>query len=595
MGKIKLLPEVVANKIAAGEVVERPASVVKELIENAIDAGAARISVDVQDGGRYVRIVDNGMGMSAEDAALCVHRHTTSKIYDADDLYQVKTLGFRGEALASIASVSKMTIVTATKDAKAGTRIQVNGGNIVENSSCAPMPGSNITINELFYNTPARRKFMKSKQSEMTQIARTIMLQALVHPEITFHYSSHNRVIYDLPASDDPLVRIQNVFGTKRVGKLMPVEFFSENLSITGFISYPEDSRKDRKHQCIFVNNRPVSNQSLYYSIKLAYQDLVEVHRFPVVVLYINIQPDLIDVNVHPTKYEIRFHDSKIVEKNLRDAIRKALTGLRGPVHYKPEAATPLSSSKPQSLGNLPQNLFHEKKTEVQPVKPLSGTSQALFNSPGKNNSPGEPVFESAPYPGQEFRILGQLQETYILTEYRNDLYLIDQHAMHEKILYYEIKEEMTKVDGSQTLLLPVAVEIPPHLLELFEAKVLVFLNELGYQIESFGGNTYVIKALPSLLKSIQQERFIIDLLDQFASEKVGNRKKTVDYMEKFISMVCCKRAVKGGKILNHKEMSDLVKTYFSDMERYRFCPHGRPVAMIISDIELTKFFHRDY
>ncbi len=574
MAKVKLLPEIVANKIAAGEVVERPASVVKELIENSIDAKASKIIIEIKDKGMYIRVSDNGIGMSEDDAELALMRHATSKIFNPEDLYNINTLGFRGEALPSIASVSEFILSTAEENAQFGTKITVKGGKILKKEKIPPIKGTTVIVKNLFFNTPARRKFLKSPRVEMNHILRTIMFQSLVHPEIAFKYTSHGKVIYDLPIVKNPIDRIYAVLGKSIANELLSIEYFDENISITGFISRPEFSRKDKKYQCIFVNNRPITNSELHFSIKLAYQEMIESHRHPVAIIYINIRPDLIDVNVHPTKYEIRFSEKIDVKNLLRKTIRESLLMSKGPVEYKIKNVSLPNS--PISFGSTAY-----KKQHKIPLQGLSSGKDGIFFKEEKKNE-----FT------KDYKVIGQFQLTYIIVEKDKSLILIDQHALHEKIIYYELIEKINDTKSIETPIIPISFEIPPFQKLFFEKRVIPALEELSFLIEHFGGNMYIIKSYPSIVKDLYLPQIIFDIMEDVDKNKKVSKE---ELRKEFITLICCKKAIKSGTVLNYYEMNELVKRYFEDRDKYSFCPHGRPIAMIIKNEEIIKFFHRDY
>jgi len=582
MNEVRVLPEIVANKIAAGEVVERPASVVKELIENAIDAGATMITVQVYDDGQYISVTDNGRGMSREDARLSIHRHTTSKIYDPQDLYNIKTLGFRGEALASIASVSQMSLITRKKKDMAGVRLDLRGGELTNMRSAPHPPGTTVQVQHLFFNTPARYKFLKSPRVEMQHVKRAIILQALVHPDISFCYKGKGPVILDLSATGNPLERIRDVFGNKTWKELLSIEWLEKNFSITGFVSRPEYSRKDKKHQFLFVNSRPVVDNTLFYAVRLAYQDLIESHRHPFAVIYVHIHPELIDVNVHPNKYEIRFKEERCIFNALREAVQNRLLELQGPakIHIP-------SRTEDSSFSSLPVN---GKPTEKTPLFP------GPYSSSVKKGDSHFMSSLSSRKDDDSFVIAGQLFFTYVLVLKEEEVLIIDQHALHEKILYYKLKTQQNASSFRSQLLVPEVFEIESGMKKVFENKLVPRLKEIGYDVEFFGGNSYIIKSYPTVLKDVDHKTLVQDYLDDMMSGKTGESTGTVErYQEKLLILSSCKKAVKKGAKLKEYELYELIREYFKAPDKYQTCPHGRPVAMKLDRQEIDKYFHRDY
>ncbi len=582
MNKVRVLPEIVANKIAAGEVVERPASVVKELVENAIDAEGKNIDISVRDDGQYISVTDDGKGMSDKDAQLALHRHTTSKIYDPEDLHNIKTLGFRGEALASIASVSEMVLLTREEEALAGTRVDLRGGNITSVRSAPHTPGTKIEVKHLFFNTPARYKFLKSPRVEMQHIKRVIVLQALVHPEISFRYFYNNQRSLDLTATQDPLERIRSVFGDTNWKDLLQIEWFGEDFSITGFTSTPQNSRKDKKHQFLFVNSRPVVDNRLLYALRLAYQDLIETHRHPFAVIYINIHPELIDVNVHPNKYEIRFKEERQIFEALREAVNNRLLNLKGP-----ETMRVSTKSSPGTPGNTFSSFRPFQKNTI-----FTNIAQPASSQPHSSRSfPSH--FQAS---DSSFSLAGNLFHTYLLVLHEDELIIIDQHALHEKMLYHQLKEQAQSPALHSELLVPEVMDIELSLQKIFEQKGIPNLKKLGYDIEHFGGNSYIIKTYPSVLKNVDHTTLIRDYLEEISDEESAGKPYPVEqYQEKLLILSCCRKAVKKGAQLKEAEQYELVREYMRSPDKYLTCPHGRPVAMRIDRKEMDKYFHRDY
>ena len=570
MNRIKILPEHVSNKIAAGEIVLRPASVVKELIENSIDAEATRITVNIKAGGqKLIEVTDNGIGMMSDDAALALERFSTSKIRNADDIFQINTLGFRGEALPSIASVSRLELITKYKDKHLGFLIKTVGGRIEKSQVTGSADGTTVRVEDLFFNTLPRRKFLKSESTEMSHILNVVTFEALAKPDIYFKLVHDRRELINIGSSHDLLKRITALFGEQISNNLLPIEGGNDLLNIYGFISKPEETRANRNSQLIFINKRCAHNKSISHSIYEAYHALVPRGRFPVVFIFIDTPPAAIDVNIHPTKDEVKFFKENIVRTLVKEAVKQAL-----------------------SSSDLSHGLFleHEKTTETEQeheikeaigkyiVKQKMGEQKVPefnFSKVSKSTIPPKYI---------------QVFETYIITQFNGHVVIIDQHAAHERIVYEKLARDQSlyKVE-SQGLLIDETLNLSYRQAVILE-KYLDYFKSLGFQIEPFGKNTFSIHSIPAILKKANPAQVISDVLDEIIeSEKA----KTIgDITEELIKLIACHSAIRAGAKLRKEEAESLLRQLFNTQKPYT-CPHGRPTIIKLSKHELEKKFKR--
>jgi DNA mismatch repair protein MutL len=580
--RIQILPEDLINKIAAGEVVERPASVVKELLENSIDAGATRIKIEVQGAGRkLIRVSDNGQGMSKEEAELAVQRHSTSKISKLDDLFNIRTLGFRGEALPSIASVSRMEITTSRNGAESGSRIKIEGGKTekVEDIGCPA--GTTVAIKDLFFNTPARRKFLKSPATEMGHIGNIASKYAIADPNIAFELVSDGKPLLSSSGSGDLKDAVIAVYGVNLIKGLVETAFDFKFGRIYGLISRPTFSRIDKTYENFYVNKRFVRNFLLNRALEEAYRTLIPNNRYPVAILFIDIDPKQVDVNVHPTKREIKFVRTQEVMDAVRNSVAKTLQkNIQGPMskvenardfgprtsdfgldkEWKPEMADVLfpTSSQPASVAS------QEIELEVTAVQPLI------------------PIY--------------QLRQTYIVATDGEELVLIDQHAAHERVLYDQISRQLapSNVEGSsvvsqQSLLIPETVELSPPETTALQENI-EYLNSLGFNLEEFGNNSYILRAVPAVAAKTSAKQLLLDLISELRA--VGKSVQLETKQENIRKLIACHSAIKAGDKLTAQEINQLIRDLYST-ENPLTCPHGRPTMVRISEEELNKRFGR--
>ena len=594
---IKILPENLANKIAAGEVVERPASVVKELVENAIDAEADKISVIIHQGGRkLIQVIDNGNGMSAEDLQLSFERHATSKIKSEDDLYSIETLGFRGEALPSIASVSQIEVKSRREMDKMGNIFSLNGGKEGRLKKTAANVGTSISVKNLFFNTPARRNFMRAESSENQQILVVLKRFFLAYPDIGFDLFIDDKQLFNLKQSEiDERVRI--IFGDLIFNGTIPLSVSLGGIELSGFISRPDTVRKSRVNQYLFLNGRPIQNKSLNHAIFQGYSKLISPGEYPIYCLFLEMSPSLVDVNIHPTKMEVRFTNDRSLYSFFINSVQKALNV---------EEATPQLSSAPSGsavqkaieLENKPQEIVNELKNKKRSMARYSGSQLSLtYFEPQEKKSQtnggqqNKLSYQDIPDVGNKEVNVGfwQIHNRYIVSEIKSGMVIIDQHVAHERVLYERITRILKK-DGpssGQKLLFPQKLTLNYEDFMTFE-KIYRILNKIGFSIKIFSGNTIVIEAMPADVKVGRESQIILDIIDYYNNHPLHD----FDHLEKIAAAYACKNAVKSGEALSQIEMHNLVDKLFA-CESPFFCPHGRPVFITIDLAELDRKFKR--
>jgi DNA mismatch repair protein MutL len=605
MGQIRLLSETVASQVAAGEVVERPASVVKELIENSIDAGARKIDVMIRRGGiSLVRVIDDGCGMDRDDALLSLERHATSKIRTAADLEAVATLGFRGEALPSIASVSRFRLTTREAHAVAGTEIIVNGGKLDVVRDGGEAPGAQVEVRSLFYNLPARRKFLRSENTESRNIEHQIHLQAIGHPQIGFSLLRDDRILFQLPAAATLSDRIRDLFGVELLQRLVEVTSTgSSKIRISGFIGQAGLSRQTRTQQLVFVNGRAIESSLITAAIREGYHTALMRGQYPVTFFFLEVDPASVDVNVHPAKREVRFRDPTGVREAIVQCIQQTLEGgraawqerFRAPVsvptvvgktapdlRLRPEESAPEESHRElPHLGREPGQDRIAKAPAVAGVADPGGISK-----PDEVPSPAAIKRDT----NQQFQIIGVLSKLYVLMENADGLVLLDQHAAHERILFEELRRRMEEQGvPTQKLLLPQTFDVPPRDADWIERN-LSTLQRMGIGIESFGPGTFKIDSLPSFLDVSDPAQFMRKVIDDLKS--ASNTASAMRLGEEMIAKSVCRHAVKANDPLRYPEVEKLIRDLL-DCDLPYCCPHGRPTMIQISLAELEKKFGR--
>ena len=593
--RIVVLSEEIANKIAAGEVVERPASIVKELVENSIDAGASDIIVELEKGGcQSVKVIDNGSGIESEDVPLVFERHATSKIYNFEDIYSVASFGFRGEAMPSIASVARVELLTRRKDDLAGTRVVLEAGAIQEVVPSGCPAGTQILVNKIFANIPARRKFLKAEATEQGLCLDAITRLALAHPEIRFKVIINGREVFAAPEARDVSERIAMVMGEDFSSHCISVKAQKENISLNGFISRPEFSRSNSKSIFLFVNKRFVRDNSITHAVLSAYRQIIEARRYPAAVLFIDLPGEDVDVNVHPAKLEVRFKDSRSVYDLVSKTIAQTLAGIetaKGNFVYR---LTPREKPTPKTSG-----FWRQKESYPLPAAGIFSrqnmqqaiTNDLLVRSVTEKESAVErdnaQAKEKTTFTNSIY--LGQFANTYLVFAGDNGLVLLDQHAAHERIILEKLKKTRGQQIISQSLLLPEVISLTPAQITLF-AGCIDLLKEIGLDIEIFGRDAIVVKALPAILPQIQPREIISDIADQLSDQ---NQQPTLqERKDKILASLACRAAIKANRILSTEEVAALCR----DLEETPFnltCPHGRPISINFSLSEIERMFKR--
>lgn len=676
MGSIVLLDDLTINQIAAGEVIERPANVVKELVENSLDANATSVSVEIENGGiTYMRITDNGKGIEPDDIDLAFERHATSKIRRAEDLVRVSTMGFRGEALASIAAIAKVEMVTRTKNNETGTKVIVEGGNILSKEECGAPIGTTITIRELFYNTPVRYKFLKKDFTEGGYIETAVERIALIHPEVGFKLINNKKEVLHTSGNGNMTDVVYNVFGKDIASNLVDVNFQYENIRVTGVVGKPEIARSNRSNQMFYVNGRFIKDKTLSAAAEEAYRTMIPHGKFGFCILNINMPPEQVDVNVHPAKLEVRFSEEGKVFKAIHYAIKNTLLGVDlvredDDNNYVPDVKniTSVDSSKntdtfgskvvPISENVAPKrtlfDIFKGKQEKNNTVKEeelkdneyiievtqkegkekksfmnnLTTNSESKITRPIEIKNPEEienlhrletntetnedanveskdtnntitdegqvnTFFEKdfsdkAPIP--EYKILGVAFDTYILLQMDEDIYILDQHAAHERVLYEKIKENFYRSGGKevQMLLLPDILEVSKRDMHMIKDHIDLF-EQAGFALEEFGENTIKINGVPVICYEMDTKALFMDILDGI---DITTRTNKQDIEEKFIATVACKAAVKANMKLDEREIRGLLDQMLL-LDNPFTCPHGRPTAIRITKYEIEKKFGR--
>ena len=642
MPKIIQLSPHIANLIAAGEVVERPASVIKELLENAVDAGASKVTVEIKDGGMtFLRVTDNGCGMAPEDARTAFLRHATSKLRTAEDLAAIGTMGFRGEALAAIASVSRIDLMTKTAGALFGTSLRMEAGQITEESEVGCPEGTTIIVRDLFYNTPARMKFMKSDTVEGSRVTAAVQMQALAHPEVSFQLVRDGKQVLSTPGNGGLQAAVYCIYG-RECAQMIKVDSRWENYSLTGYVSKPTDSRPSRALQTFFVNNRPVKSKILVAALEEAYRNQIMVGKFPACVLHLTLPANALDVNVHPAKTEVKFLSEKAVFDCVHYGVLGALnkTPDRPQVQFKPQSAPIPEAPKmpaapvaqPRASAPKQQNFFRTMTPEEyktfstalkdapQPKKETAAATVAKIERPAnmplrefvmtpqvqkaveipapKPLPKPEPIPQPEPEPEMEqtalpmpeeipWRMVGELYNSYILVEQGEEAFLIDKHAAHERILFEKLKANQEKI-SAQALLQPIPVRLSPSAAgELLANKDL--MDELGFEMEEFGENTVLLRQIPMDLSADDAA----DAVETLAADLLSGRRERKDSIrDELLHTVACKAAIKAGWHNDEAELLAVAKAVMAD-EDLKYCPHGRPICITLSKKQLEKQFKR--
>jgi len=589
--KIRVLPESLANLIAAGEVVERPASVVKELLENSLDAGSREIRVEIHEAGfRSIRIADDGSGMLPEDARLAFQRHATSKITVPEDLDKILTLGFRGEALPSIAAVSRLELLTRPADQAAGTRIMIEGGILQSQAEAGCAAGTAITVNDLFFNTPARRKFMKSPATEQAHVIQAVELAAIAHPEVRFTLTVDSRQVFQCPETPELPERLAAIYGKSLPKDLVAVEREAGGVWIRGLIAGPSSTRQTRQGMLFFINQRPVEHRGMTHAVMEAYRTLIPDNRFPNCFLFLTMPPDLVDVNVHPAKREVRLRDEHAVHQLVFSAVKAALAQAElarfSGLPAEPSAAAPQTGGQAWSPGRVRESIaaYSLRAPSAEGKFNFSyATSRSETMSPALEIQAGNESGQS----DHAVQILGMVGRTYIAGQDTQGFFLIDQHAGHERLLYEKFREWPAQVPR-QSLLLPLTFEATPGQ-AAWLTEALPMFNRLGFEIAAFGGNTFVLNTQPEFYEKTDLVRVVTEMTE-WAMET--GRAPEAEFRDHLMKRLACHAAVKAHDRLQPEAQLKLVDQLLA-FPGPAVCPHGRPFLFRISWNELDHIFKR--
>ena len=619
MSKIIVLDELTACQIAAGEVIERPSSVVKELVENSIDAGASMITVEIRSGGiKYIRITDNGCGFEADDAVIAFDKHATSKIKSGADLDCVATLGFRGEALASIAAVADVELLSKTEEADTGVYVHIKGCEVLETGERGAAKGTTLTIRDLFYNTPARYKFLKKDSTEASYVADVMQKLAISNPNIAFKLIANGKDVFRTPGNGDLKSVIFSIYGRETAACILPVNYQFENYKITGFTGIKDAVYSNRTRQIFYVNGRCIKSKTITAALDEAYKTVTMKNKFPFSVLMIEMPLTKVDVNVHPTKAEVRFSDESSIYRLVYHGITNALL-YDNKVENKVEntevfkAETPIQTVTAQIKTFTPQNITTPKIPESVYVAPIQELPKEETELPPIWNIPAEvkeekcdipvpqkieyvpevkitpdipseqPVLYNSTSVYTDSVVVGQVFDTYIILQYGKEIVFIDQHAAHERIKYEEIKDAVNEPTGAVSpMLVPISLQLSPAEYTALHSN-LEFFEAMGFEIDDFGGNTVLIRAVPTILADSNIEDVILSGLQN---------KKTVGFSDEEIYTMACKAAVKANKSLSRMEIDELLQK-LAKLENSGTCPHGRPICVSLTEHELERRFKR--
>lgn len=618
MAIIKILPEHIANKIAAGEVVQRPESVVKELIENSLDANAKTIEVIIKKAGKsLIQVIDDGNGMSEEDALLSVHKHATSKIHSVEDLDNIRTYGFRGEALSSIAAVSQLEIKTQTAEQELGTYIRIEEGGKIIKEKGAYSKGTSVSVKNLFYNTPARRNFLRTDATELKHIIDTFNKEALAHPEINFILYVDEQVMHNY-VSTDLMGRIENIFGTKVIESVIPVEQPGEYIAVKGVIGKPILLKQNKGDQYLFLNNRYIHSKQVSHAVFSAYENILDKGDYPFFILYLNIDPKRVDVNVHPSKLEVRFDDEKDIYNFILAVVRKSLAMVDlvpSLVFTGDETVFPNQNKlRLQPTKILPEDLTSDRpifsKQNFQPIekKYTDEEIDLIFGSinynikkdnktpvilPFDQDSQVQKIETEEKFSREEDKtdpFIFQLHNKYILSQIKTGLLIIDQHVAHERILYEKaIKSFEAEMPFSQFILIPKTIQVDSGRFQLLKELHTLLIN-LGFVIKFFSNNTIIIEGVPQYVKMGSEEDILLEILEEYEFNR--NEKKITDIKDNLAKSYACRASIKAGDKLTETEMKQLIDNLFATSMPY-VCPHGRPTVVKISLSEFDKRFGR--
>ncbi|PUU93375.1 DNA mismatch repair protein MutL [Halanaerobium congolense] len=621
MGVIKQLPQNVANQISAGEVIERPASIVKELIENSIDAGAKNIEIRIEDGGReLIKVKDDGHGILADDIESAFNRYATSKIEDIDDLYSLYSLGFRGEALASIVSVAEIEMISRHQDSDQAVKIKLKGGEIIDKKPVGSTIGTEIIVRDLFYNTPARYKYLKTTTTEFSHISKIVSAEATANSDLSFKLFHDGRQILSTPGNGKLKDTIYAVYGGDIAENLIPIDIEDRYIKLSGYLCRPELTRSSRSHELFFVNGRPIYNNLTAKAVETAYSKLIDPGRKPIVFLFIKVNPILVDVNVHPAKKEVKFSRSQIIFDVIKKAVRNTLKENDPTTRIKIKKDHSLDADRDQTEENIERDqLFNQnKKSSYNSAKQnnysktgsykqskdnyqkninyeddksynpdlKSSENKKDFRQLIRENENQEYSLENVEAEESYFKFLGQIFNSYLLIETDQGLKIVDQHNAQERILYERFYAEYNKKDkASQSLLMPVKIELSAEEREIvhqYEAEI----KKIGIDFSDFGNNTILIQEVPVLLKNMSTRNIIEELIAELA--EAGKAKSAAEVQTNMLEYLACRSSIKAGQPLTKNESIQLIKDLYKTENPYR-CPHSRPVMINISREEIEK------
>ncbi len=574
MPKIHILDEATINKIAAGEVIERPASVVKELIENSIDAGASDIRIEVERGGKkLIRVTDNGCGMDREDARVSFVKHSTSKIKKIEDIENVMTMGFRGEALSSICAVAKVEIITKTKDELAGTKVIIQGGKLIGISDTGAPDGTSVTVEELFFNTPARKKYMKSDSTELAHIVDVVTRNALGYNDVSFTLLHNGKELVHSPASElqDTILHI---YGQEVARAMLPVNFSSRFATVTGAVSKPAVTRGNMDSQSFYINSRSVTSRALGFALRKGYGTLLPHGRFPIAALKISVDTKEVDVNVHPTKNQVRLSH----EWEISEAVALAVSAALSDQNLIPDLKAPATQSRLYETAGTPAMI---RETEPEFKVTLKDTERRLRRT--------EKIINEENIKGElpQVKVLGQVDSLYVIAGTKDGLMIIDQHAAHERVLFEQVRD--SKRTDSQELIVPINLELDSKEKVLMK-ECIPYLEEFGFRVSEFGPDAFAITAVPNVVGSLEDPGLVHDIITDILSE--GKIKDETGLFDRVTRSIACRGAIKAGADCSPEQMEKLIRQLFRAENPYT-CPHGRPTMVSFNREELDKLFKR--
>lgn len=620
---IQVLDQETINKIAAGEVIERPSSVVKELVENAIDAGATAVTIEIKDGGiSFIRITDNGSGISKDDIPMAFLRHSTSKIKSIEDLMNVSSLGFRGEALSSIAAVSQVELITKTADDFTGSRYVIEGGNEISLEEVGAPDGTTFIVRNLFYNTPVRRKFLKTAATEAGYVNALIEHLSLSHPDISFRFINNNQNKLHTSGNMNLKDIIYGVYGRDITSNLMEISGKTQDVEITGFIGKPVICRGNRGYENYYINGRYIKSSIITKAIEEAYKGYIMPHNYPFTAIHFKINPSIMDVNVHPTKMELRFSKNEFVYRFVLETVKECLANRELAARVKltdskpyqaPRIEPPRESFYNSTESSVKQKNVNENQTtgfiknttdytkmpqtrlpepfEIKHSAEMVKEDKKIYEAEKKQEAEQLSMFDTplmSEKAKADYRIIGQLFETYWLIEYEDKFYMMDQHAAHEKILYERFMNHLKVKDmDTQMIMPPVIIELNMQQEDAYKRNKQAF-SRLGFEIEEFGGNAYKVTGLPAGLPNINLKQMLIDMIDGLTD----NNSTDLDIITERVATMSCKAAVKGNNKLSFEEAKELIEELMQAENPYN-CPHGRPTLIVMSKYEVERKFKR--